>query len=157
MLYRSLPDERFQWFPDETKMIVTKNDEGNRDNGPLKHILSPRDRIPGNRNSSYPCIYYPESGTTERLTFGNHSTYVADISPDGQKVLLQASEEDVSHHPYYYVSTLSEFDLSTRAIDTIFAGKPYVIVHAPVCRPGWLIEMECMAVKAVDLPTMPKF
>ncbi len=25
------------------------------------------------------------------------------------------------------------------------SGIPYVITHAPVCRPGWLIEMECMA------------
>ena len=126
VLFRSLPDERFQWFPDETKMIVMKNDEGARDNGPLKHILSPRDRVPGNRNSAYPCIYYPESGTTERLTFGKQSTHVADISPDGKKVLLQSSDEDVSRHPYYYISTLSEFDLTTRSIDTIFAQKPYV-------------------------------
>ena len=126
VLFRSLPDERFQWFPDEKKMIVMKNDEGNRDNGPLKHILSPRDRIPGNRNSAYPCIYYPESGTTERLTFGNHSTHVADISPDGTKLLLQSSDEDVSRHPYYYVSTLSEYDLTTRTVDTIYADKPYV-------------------------------
>jgi len=126
ILFRSLPDERFQWFPDEKKMIVMKNDEGARDNGPLKHILSPRDRIPGNRNSAYPCIYYPESGTTERLTFGKQSTYVADISPDGKKVLLQSSDEDVSRHPYYYTSTLSEFDLTTRTIDTIFTDKPYV-------------------------------
>ena len=29
-----------------------------------------------------------------------------------------------------------------------FGGRPYVIVLAPVCRPGWLVEMECMAVKA---------
>lgn len=29
-----------------------------------------------------------------------------------------------------------------------FGGKtPYIITHAPVCRPGWLIEMECIAVK----------
>ena len=82
--------------------------------------------IPGNRNSAYPCIYYPESGTTERLTFGNHSTHVADISPDGTKLLLQSSDEDVSRHPYYYVSTLSEYDLTTRTVDTIYADKPYV-------------------------------
>lgn len=28
-----------------------------------------------------------------------------------------------------------------------FPGMPYVIVHAPVCRSGWLVEMECMAMK----------
>ena len=29
-----------------------------------------------------------------------------------------------------------------------FPDKPCVITLAPVCRPTWLIEMECIAVKA---------
>ena len=37
-----------------------------------------------------------------------------------------------------------------------FHGKPYVIVHAPVCRPGWLIEMECMAIKKISNPEYAK-
>lgn len=28
-----------------------------------------------------------------------------------------------------------------------FPSKPWIIVLAPVCRPGWLVEMECMAVR----------
>ena len=32
--------------------------------------------------------------------------------------------------------------------DKRFPHTPKVFVHAPVCRPGWLIEMECMGVKA---------
>ena len=31
-----------------------------------------------------------------------------------------------------------------------FPGKPYIIVHAAVCRPGWLVEMECMALKKIE-------
>ena len=38
-----------------------------------------------------------------------------------------------------------------------FSNKPFVIVLAPVCRPGWLVEMECMAVKAQQKPDMPAF
>lgn len=38
-----------------------------------------------------------------------------------------------------------------------FPGKPYVIVHAAVCRPGWLVEMECMAVKKVANPAFAPF
>ena len=34
-------------------------------------------------------------------------------------------------------------------VDTLFAERyphtPYLILHAPVCRPDWLIEMECIA------------
>jgi hypothetical protein len=28
-----------------------------------------------------------------------------------------------------------------------FPQHPFVIVYAPVCRPGWLIETECIAIK----------
>jgi len=30
-----------------------------------------------------------------------------------------------------------------------FPTTPYVILYAPVCRPGWLIEMECMAMRGL--------
>ena len=56
-----------------------------------------------------------------------------------------------------YLRDTADYELVRELYEERFAGKPYVIVHAPVCRPGWLIEMECMAVKAVDLPTMPLF
>lgn len=38
-----------------------------------------------------------------------------------------------------------------------FSHTPYVLLHAPVCRPGWLIEMECMAVKANHDERFPNF
>lgn len=38
----------------------------------------------------------------------------------------------------------------SRVVNEIFADrfplKPYFIVYAPVCRPGWLIEVECFAI-----------
>lgn len=34
---------------------------------------------------------------------------------------------------------------------------PYVLVHAPVCRPGWLIEIEGIAVIPAHLPELPEF
>ena len=38
-----------------------------------------------------------------------------------------------------------------------FPAVPKLILWAPVCRPGWLIEMECIAVKRVDNPLYPPF
>ena len=32
---------------------------------------------------------------------------------------------------------------------------PHLIVLAPVCRPGWLIETECVAIIPADLPQYP--
>ena len=56
-----------------------------------------------------------------------------------------------------YLRDVSDYTVVSELYQERFPGKPYVIVHAPVCRPGWLIEMECMAVKAVDQPTLPSF
>jgi enamine deaminase RidA (YjgF/YER057c/UK114 family) len=38
-----------------------------------------------------------------------------------------------------------------------FPGLPTVIVHAAVCRPEWLIEIEGVAVAANDQPALPAF
>ena len=56
-----------------------------------------------------------------------------------------------------YLRDIADHDLVRNVFDTQFPGKPYIIVHAPVCRSGWLIEMECMAVKTIELPNLPKF
>ena len=34
---------------------------------------------------------------------------------------------------------------------------PFILVHAPVCRPGWLIEIEGIAVMPVNRPDLPAF
>ena len=56
-----------------------------------------------------------------------------------------------------YLRDIADHDLVRNVFDAQFPGKPYIIVHAPVCRSGWLIEMECMAVKTIELPNLPKF
>ncbi len=56
-----------------------------------------------------------------------------------------------------YLRDIADYDLVCALYQERFPGKPTVIVHAPVCRPGWLVEMECTAVKAIDKPELPKF
>ena len=56
-----------------------------------------------------------------------------------------------------YLRDTADYDLVKEMYEERFPGKPYVIVHAPVCRPGWLIEMECMAVKKIDKPEHAAF
>jgi enamine deaminase RidA (YjgF/YER057c/UK114 family) len=56
-----------------------------------------------------------------------------------------------------YLRDTADYDLVKEMYEERFPGKPYVIVHAPVCRPGWLIEMECMAVKKIDHPEHAAF
>lgn len=56
-----------------------------------------------------------------------------------------------------YLRDSSDYAVVSRIFAERFPHKPYVIVHAPVCRPGWLIEMECMAVKERSDDSLPKF
>lgn len=56
-----------------------------------------------------------------------------------------------------YLRDIADYDLVSALYQERFPGKPTVIVHAPVCRPGWLVEMECTAVKSINKPELPKF
>ena len=56
-----------------------------------------------------------------------------------------------------YLRDIADYGLVRRLFEERFPSKPAVIVHAAVCRPGWLVEMECMAVKKVSNPSLPAF
>jgi len=47
-----------------------------------------------------------------------------------------------------YLRDMADYQVVKRMYDERFPDTPKVFVLAPVCRPGWLIEMECMGVKA---------
>ena len=47
-----------------------------------------------------------------------------------------------------YLRDIADYTVVKAMYDKRFPHTPKVFVHAPVCRPGWLIEMECMGVKA---------
>lgn len=46
-----------------------------------------------------------------------------------------------------YLRDCADYEIVKHMFDKKFPHIPYVITLAPVCRPTWLIEMECMAVK----------
>ena len=56
-----------------------------------------------------------------------------------------------------YLRDTADYGIVSDMYRERFPGRPYVIVHAPVCRPGWLVEMECMAVRQVSNPELPAF
>lgn len=47
-----------------------------------------------------------------------------------------------------YLRDPADYEVVRRLYEERFPDKPWVIVNAKVCRPGWLIEMETMAIKA---------
>ena len=45
-----------------------------------------------------------------------------------------------------YLRDIADYDTVKSLYEKRFKKTPKVFVHAPVCRPGWLIEMECIAI-----------
>jgi len=61
----------------------------------------------------------------------------------------ECSYDDVAEM-VVYLRDMADYQTVSALYRNRFAEKPFIIVHAPVCRPGWLVEMECMAIKKVQ-------
>ena len=49
-----------------------------------------------------------------------------------------------------YLRDIADYQSVKRMFDEKFADTPKLIVLAPICRPGWLVEMECIAAKPIS-------
>ena len=56
-----------------------------------------------------------------------------------------------------YLRDIADYALVNRLYEERFPNHPRIIVHAPVCRAGWLIEMECIAIKEQTIADLPAF
>lgn len=119
VILKGIPEESFTWSPNEDYLIYYPKEEGVKEEGPLKRIVSPADRIPNTRGRSFLAKYNLADGVSERLTFGNHSTYLQDISSDGKRILYSSSKANITQRPFS-VSSLYQVNLETLAIDTLF-------------------------------------
>ena len=64
------------------------------------------------------------------------------------EALLQTGGTDFSDVVYMivYLRDIADFRIVNEYLEERFPETPKIVVHAPVCRQGWLIEMECLAV-----------
>ncbi len=75
------------------------------------------------------------------------------------RVLLKEAEcetHDVAHL-IVYLRDIADYDVVLSIIEKQMFGVPSVYVYAPVCRPGWLVEAECIAIASKFSPEMPEF
>lgn len=68
----------------------------------------------------------------------------------------EATYDDVAYM-IVYLRDIADYSTVRALYDQRFPDKPKVFVHAPVCRPGWLIEMECVAITSRGDQTYANF
>ncbi len=56
-----------------------------------------------------------------------------------------------------YLRDIADYDTVRELYDERFPHTPRVIVLAPVCRSGWLVEMECMAIRSQAARQFPAY
>jgi enamine deaminase RidA (YjgF/YER057c/UK114 family) len=56
-----------------------------------------------------------------------------------------------------YVRNPGDLGIIQQVMSERFGQFPIQVVVAPVCRPGWLVELECQAIVADNNPTLPAF
>lgn len=68
------------------------------------------------------------------------------------ETLLKEAECTFEHvgHLLVYLRDMADYVVVEEMFEERFPNIPKAFLLAPVCRPGWLIEMECMAVKPIN-------
>lgn len=75
------------------------------------------------------------------------------------ETLLKEAECTFEHvaHLLVYLRDIADYIIVREMFEERFPNIPKVYLLAPVCRPGWLVEMECMAVKSISDGRYPAF
>ncbi|MDE6085720.1 MAG: S9 family peptidase, partial [Muribaculaceae bacterium] len=124
-----IPTNNITWSPNEDYFIYSHYEAGVQESGPLRRYATPDDRQPNHRQRWFLMKYDPATGLSERLTFGNHTTSLASISPDGKKIICSTSQEDPTVRPFYR-NTFYQLDLETLTADTLVAPGPSFVNSA---------------------------
>ena len=120
-----------------------------------------------NRTSDYGVTF--ERGTLVRYGDRNHAYISGTASIDNQGQVLHTGDIRLQTHRMWenveklleeggmtyddvmqiivYLRDGADYQLVDQMFREKFPNIPYVVTLAPVCRPTWLVEMECIAVK----------
>jgi enamine deaminase RidA (YjgF/YER057c/UK114 family) len=102
----------------------------------------------GDRNHIYISGTASINNKGEVMHVGNINQQTLRMWENVEKLLEEGgmSYEDVMQI-VVYLRDSSDYETVKQMFDKKFPNMPLVITLAPVCRPTWLIEMECIAVK----------
>lgn len=127
-----VPDASFLLTPDGKSLIYYSSVDGKKEEGVMRRVTNPDDRIPGNRDRAYITRYDIKTGVAAPLTYGGLSSIICDISNDGNKLLYMSSRETPSQYPFYSTDVI-EMNLKTLKTDTIIRDEAALrsVIYSP--------------------------
>ena len=123
-----------------------------------------------NRTSEYGVTF--ERGTLLRFGDRNHAIISGTASIDNKGEVMHVGDIEMQTHRMWenvetllgeagmtmadaahlivYLRDIADYDVVSRLFREKYPDIPTVFTLAPVCRPAWLIEMECMAIQTAQ-------
>jgi dipeptidyl aminopeptidase/acylaminoacyl peptidase len=111
--------------PTEDYLILTDSEEGSKEDKEVFQVLEPDDRQPGWRNRYYLSRYDIATGMLRRITFGNQSVWLHDISADGRRLLVSINRSRLTKRPTTVADVLI-IDAETLKTDTVFCDAEFI-------------------------------
>ncbi len=112
----------YRWSPDEKSVFYLIREEGSGADDTMRQIKGMQDRLPGWRNRTFLYQLDVNSGIKTRLTYGNISTSLQDVSPDGEKLVFSQSRPDYLERPYHK-HDLFILNIQSMEVDTLLADQ----------------------------------
>lgn len=120
LLMEASKDMNFYTLSDDADFIIYGiNIKGRKNKDGVNRLEGMEDRWPWWRNQTDLYYYDLATGLQNRLTAGNLSTNLEDISHDGRKIIVNQSVTDYTKRPYAR-QIMMEIDLKNRHIDTLW-------------------------------------
>lgn len=118
--------KNYTWSPDLSYLIYQTSENFSEPNWQLRKLAGIQDRQDYFRYRSNLCKYDFTTGLHTRLTWGNLSNSLMDISHDGQKLLITTSRPDYNEYPFTKQS-IYLLDIKTMKADTLWKDRLYYI------------------------------
>lgn len=112
---------RYTWAPNAEYIIYSVSKDYDSE-WKLRKFQGMEDRLPGFRNRSSLYMLNISSGIKQRLTYGNVSCSLNDISPDSQHIIFSQSRPDYTEYPFHK-QNMYQMDINTLEIESIWKDK----------------------------------
>ncbi|WP_294139520.1 prolyl oligopeptidase family serine peptidase [uncultured Sanguibacteroides sp.] len=112
----------YVWSPDRTYLLYYQPEEYSEKEWELRKVEGMMDRQPHFRTRYFLYKYDFKNGLHTRLTWGNQTTSIMDISHDGKKVIIATNRPDYNEYPYSKQS-IYLMDIPSNKTDTLWQDR----------------------------------
>ena len=124
VLAKNIPDERITISPDERFLFYSKAERETARTEDVFRIQTVSNRLGGRPVHAFIYRYDLNTGLSQQLTFGSHSTSLNDISRDGKKILFSISDEIITERPFRK-STMYLLNIETMETDILWKDDKF--------------------------------